>query len=436
MLRLSQKLVLASALAGTMLVSACAPSSKNTPGVESESSVNVAALRADSSLTSEQKAERMAEAAERLLTPTSFMYSHDVAELALSFDPTNRKARLLKAFLAPTMELQGLYGRIEPLMKTQPDQYVEYAKGVAQLRRMNPESSLTRFILDGPADIATEREFQEVVARFTNKLNEFRLVLKELKSGPEISLYINDEAFKKASLEEAIKECWINQPQPMVFDFSKCKLSKIYERRMNRADLEAVQQMVGGYQVYFTLINGYDLSGVYSKSDRMGHDGEANLELLLEDRNFATLRSEHGFGVIPELASDALLGVKYAISMQAKLCKEGRPSKKNRPGYLMNEGFCIRLDNEMNDTLSKVEQMLQGPLDIVLNAGGNSVTSRIHPTAFLAQPIQDARSLMPYTKNACGHVTSIADASLGGLFPNKDVNTLLALGAQSCHKPY
>lgn len=421
----------ASSIAIAVGLSACAPKSQNVLG-GSNGAINLASIQENRTLSNEEKAERFAQAAERLLLPTSFMYSHEIAEIALALDPENRKARLIRAITAPAMELKGIIKRIEPLMKTQPQTYGNYKRFVRDLKNLNPESAVTRFLLSGPADILTEREFQEVVARFTAKLDELRLTLKDLKNGPELSLYINDQAFKEKALNEAVKECTVTQVEPLHFDISKCDLSKAYERQLNRADFEALQHMVAGFQVYLTILNGWDMTGVYSKAHLLTEDPSQAMEVLFADPQFGTLRETHGFGAIPETLHDALIGVQYALDMQPSLCRMGTEHPNNRPGYVFDHGICISRENDIDTVLVLVEKMLQGPTEISFVSGDKETKTTIDVLAPIRTPIADLRTLLPVEYNACGEIKKIGDSTLGGLFPNGDINDLLVDREESC----
>lgn len=424
---------LASSLALAFGLSACAPKNQSVLG-GSNGVLNLVSIQANKELSNQEKAERLAEAAERLLLPGSFMYSHDIAEAALAIDPENRKARLIHALTAPAMELKGIFTRIEPLAKSKPAQYGEFKRFTRDLKRSNPESAVTRFLFDGPKDIHTEREFQEVVARFTAKLDELRLTLKNLKNGPELSIYINEPAFKEMALNNAIKNCVVREIGPMYFDISRCDLSSAYERKLNRADFEMLQHIVAGYQVYLTILNGWDLSGVYAKSHLMTDDPNQVMDLLFQDPQFGTLRETHGYGAIPETLQDALIGAQYALDMQPSLCRMGVDHPNNRPGYAFENGLCISRDNDLDTTLVIIEKMLQGPTEISLTSGDKEIKTTIDALAPIRTPIADLRSLRPTELDACGQVTKIGDSTVGGLFPNGDFNDIIAEGLKPCHQ--
>ena len=402
-----------------------------SPGVsEPEGEIrvlDVASIHASTTLTPEQKSEQMAKASERLMTPASFMYASEVADAAVTHDPKNARARFWKAALAPAMELRGVLTRIEPLVKQRPQAYANYAKMVADIKTRNPERSVTEFLFDGPADTNTEREAQELIARVTLKLDEFRKVVKTLKEeNAEFSIYINDDAAKSRSMADAIKSCPWRETSPFVYELGECDLSGAYEVTLNRADFEGLQHVIAGYQTYVTLLNVYDLSGIYKKSSHLGKGAQEDLALLLKDGKFGTLRETHGLGAIPDAAADTVMGVKYARELQRELCPKGRPDPANRPGHLFRDGLCIGNSAESDRILWMVEKVLAGETIPVQG-------TQVNPLKAFTAPVQDLRSLTPIETNACGSLTKVNEPTLNGIFPDGDLNDLLAdSAARNC----
>ena len=425
---LNRKAAVSILLAGTMTVvtSGCG---KNNEGKIDNRFVDTASIVGNPLTSEQEKSEELAQAAERLVTPTSFMYAYAVSKSALAIDSKNVRARVWAAVLAPTMEMKGILTRIEPLVKTHPARYTEYKKFVADIKSKNPEKSVTEFLFSGPADIKTEADAQEVIARVAARWDEMRKTFADLKN-EEISIYVNDEHFKKRSLEEAFKACPVIRVSETRYDLGECNVADAYERKLNRADFEMLQQMAAGMQVYLTVANAWDLSGLYSKSSKFSrerHRGvKATLDLLLENKQFGTLRPKHALGVIPDLAKDAVLGVRYAIEMQDSLCPTGQEVKENRPGYVFQNGLCIDDGDSVKKTLAAIELMLNGtPAVIVGERFGKPVATVVNGTKFFTEPVRDARQLMPMEVDACDNVTKLGDGTLGGSFPTGDFNDIL-----------
>jgi hypothetical protein len=424
---LNSKAAVSILLAGTMTVVASGCGNSKGGKIDSRF-VDTASIAADPVMSEQEKAEELAQAAERLLTPTSFMYTYAVAKSALAVDPKNTRARLWAAVLAPTMELRGILTRIEPLVKTHPAHYAEYKRFVADIKSKNPEKSITEFLFAGPADIKTESDAQEVLARVAARHDELRRTFNDLKN-EEISIYVNDENFKKNAMLEAAKACPVVKVSETRYELGDCDYSQAYERKLNRADFEMLQQITAGIQTYLTIVNAWDLSGLYLKSSKLNKKFgvKANVEYLLRNKQFGTLRQKHALGVIPDLAKDAVLGARYAIEMQDSLCPNGVETPANRPGHLFADGLCIHNGDSVKSMLAAIELMLSGtPAVIVGERGGKPTTTVVNGTKFFTTPIADLRSQLPLEEDSCGNLTKLGDGTLGGTFPTGDLNVFLA----------
>jgi hypothetical protein len=401
------------------LLSACGSGSPE----KTHQRVDVSRIAANSALSPTEKSEELAQAAERLATVQAFMYADAVAKSALVLDPKNLRARIWRAALGPLMEMRGVLTRIEPFVKTEPSQYAGYIEFITRFKTKNPERAMTDFLLDGPADIHNEREVQNMLDQVTMKYDELRRLMNEIKS-QEISIYINDDAFKRASLGKAMDHCIVRQSQNGVYDLEDCDLSKAYEHRLNTADFEAIQQVAAGVQTYLSVLNAWDLTGVYSKSKRWKFRTVAeNLKMVLKNPQFGILRNQNSLGQIPTLLKDAVIGARYALSMQETICPTGNPwSYENRPGYLFEKGFCANSTDRVSRTLIAVETMLAGQPAAIFTGDQTIIVDGLK---FFAKPIQDLHSVAPVETNQCGEITGLADGTLGGVFPGDGFNRIL-----------
>jgi hypothetical protein len=404
---------------------ACDP--YKAPNVDLRSKMSLAGVIDNPQLSRQQKSAAFTDSAEQMLTPSGFMFVKTLADEAVVLDPSNGKAKILAAMMAPALELKGVMTRIEPLVKTRPSEYVKYAQQLQELRKSSAGPQ-ARFLLDGAQDISTERGAQELVARFTARMDELRRVLNEVKFGDDIKFMINDDAFANPTLE-----CVITQTGTWEFAYENCPMISILnEHRANRADLEAMQQVVAGYQTYLTVLNGWDLTGIYTKQGVLSGNARHDFEVLLGSSDFGTLRQNNGFGVVPDIMKDAVLGAHYAIEMQAELCPVGGPSMSNRPGFIFAEGFCTKADDSVTRTLALVESMLKGPVAIPSTENGKTLSTTVDAMSFFKRPIENVRSLAPYRIDRCGKLSHVGDASFGGVFPNGDLNDILARQSPTC----
>lgn len=390
------------------------------------SQINLNSLRADKSMPAEIKAQAMADAAERLVAARALVPATQAAREALNADPANPKARLLSAALAPELELRGLVARVEPLIQSRPEIHSRFKSIKERVEKRNHDQSLVSFLSVGPQDIATEAEVQEVFARYINKLDELRRTLNDLKNGPEITIALDMEALRPFSWKDATRPCVITT-EPGVFDLSTCpKSGRMSEYTLNQADLEAAQQATAGYQILFTLLNAWDLSGSYKAAARFTGQSQSDLRTLLGNKSFGTLRQGHAIGVIPDLAKDAAVGIRYATSIQDQLCPKGKANPKNRQGYVFANGFCVKPKSKVERQMAMIELAMQGPQTLTMK--NEPVT--VNAPAFFRQPVGDVRTLLPAKTGGCGRVSSLKDKTLGGLFPRGEIERVL--GGSNC----
>ncbi len=201
-------------------------------------------------------------AGEQLATPTGFMYADVVLDQALSQDPDNKKAQFYKAFLAQPMALQGILARIKPLANLKPETKKQYEEAISGL----PNSGLKTFLFDGQEDIKTEKDAQAFVDEIHQGQEKFRQFLKANKD-LELTLNLNDWAIQ-GSVKKAMDDCAVNQVTAGVYEIKKCDLTHTLEVKLNRADIEALQQITAGLQIYTAMLNSYDASGTIAVSEK------------------------------------------------------------------------------------------------------------------------------------------------------------------------
>lgn len=397
------------------------------PGKVENPTINLASIKADPNLSSIEKAEKLAEAAEQLATPTGAVYADMIATEALSYDSKNVRARFWKAALGPAMEMRGIVNRVAPLAKTRNRWNKEYLKTVKYLKSKTPDKSVRDFMFDGPQDIKSEADIQETIARVTLKMDEFRQTLKDLKN-EELVIQLNSEKTKEGALNSAIETCFVKEVSPWVFQWENCELSTAFEVRLNRADFEAMQHVVAGYQIYVTALNAWDLSGVIQEAAETSgpRATEDVVASLIKNPAFGRIRQDHGLGVVPEMAKDLVVGVRYAMKMQSDLCPRGETSADNRAGYLFNSGFCVKADSALESRLRAVDLLLSGSSTIIpVKVGHKELTLTADAKALFNSPLANIRQLLPVKKNHCGQVIGLGDGTVGGALPTGDLNLLL-----------
>lgn len=405
--------------------------------VAPSSRVDVTSIANSKNQTAAEKAEALALAGELLNTPTSFMHADPVFKAALFIDPSNARAQLWAAALGPAMELKGLIARIEPLAQTHPARYSHYQAEVARLKKMYAGTDLLKFMLSGPADIESEVELQEVIARVSLKIDDFRRTVIALKNRSQpLQLHFHKELFKPKQI--AAYKNNVHYAGRGVYELDpSLENSDMIVRNLNRADLEVLQQAAAGIEIYMTIANSRKLTGAYQRYTKPKKRDIKKLLMSLEaEPDFGTLREQNGLGAIPDLAKDFVLGIRYAISYNNSLCPNGYETPRNRPGYLFENGICVANPDGVERVLHTIDVALTGsPIAVNLQAG-NNIPTTMTPLALFKTPVQDIRSIGRIDFDSCGNVTHVDDYQGGGVFPNGDLNQILENNAnQNCQWP-
>ncbi len=376
--------------------------------------------------TASVKAEQLALAAEQLLTPSGFIYADMILDQALQLDPANKRAGLYKTFLAGSMATKGILARIKPLADKDPESKKKLADMIAKMQ----EGSLKKFLLDGKPEIKDEKDVQAFADSVINGLGKFRQFLKANKN-LEIELNVNDYMLASGRTYSSSSycntyptsngnyetDCYTNEEDSV--NNTPAKFS------LNRADIESLQHITAGYQIYGSLLNSYSVSGAIGVAKNAANRNKPASQIWKElgrDAEFGKLRNDV-FARIPELGTDAILGVRWALSVQDQLCPSGEEATDARPGMLFGKGVCFKKPtSDLESALDFVELALQGQ-KIPVRMGDND--SEIIPQAILSNPVKDLKALKPVF-NECGKVVSVSDETLNGLFPHGDLNDSLA----------
>lgn len=409
--------------------------------------IDTQAILSDSTLSNQDKSERLALAAEQLVSPGSFMYAQDVLEQSLSIDKDNKRAQLVQALIAPMMATKGIMARIQPLSEKTEEGKAKYADALTKLES-EPTHALKNFLLDGKADIKTEKDIQSFVDSIRNEFNKQRLFFKNNKD-LEMTFSIAD-LFSVAALSREEACYWVYENKGVIVEEGSdegeyvqyCDESNepvVLQYKLNRADNETIQQIVAGYQVYITLLNAYNLDGsidvALANKDVEVLDKSFIREELLKTASFGTLRTTAALNSIRSLGLDAVSGVRWVSQQQKELCAAGESSKENRPGYVINKGLCLKDREEGKESISEIlatiELALNGSaLKQTFTGDLAQYTTQVKTTAINGS-IKDVRSL-GLKFNGCGDVIGAGDSTLGGTFPMKDANIVLNLNSKKC----
>lgn len=402
------KSIVAGLVLTTTLLSACHPA-------EDSQTKNTVRVKAS------QSAAELAEAAEQLVGPYTFMLATKVADMALEKDATNLKAQFYKNFLARTEVFRGIQYRVKPLLTD--STLAEWAR----TKEAFPESPLKNFLYDESLpQLKNVADVQAVLGQYVKALGDFRSFLKK-NQGSEMVINLNPHIFEEKIKKEAIKDCQVDESGAR--DFSVvCSTKAIAQVRLNSGDFVALTQYSAGEMLYFGLLNSYTMDGVDLLMDKQ-HTGyttvQQKIDFLLSNRNFGNLKIDNAFVTLKEIGSDLSSAIKWVINYQSQLCPHGMESdivsgsaiqKDQRRGYLFNSGICIKNSTETQNALGQLDKALAGVIAIEV-VDSQHVTKSINLDAFAwsQSPIQDLRSIAPTAYSACGKIAAIKDNTLGGV---------------------
>lgn len=408
--------------------------------------IDTQAIRSDSSLTKEDKSERLALAAEQLVSPGSFMYADDVAEEALSIDANNKRAQLVKALIGPMMATKGILARVKTLSDTNEQSKQKYDLALEKLEKV-PNHALKTFATEGVDNIKTEKDVQAFVDTIKEAYNKQRLFFKTNK---DLDLTFNlSDLFSAAALNKDDDDnCYWDYNENGIYQ-EYCwnedgidgdgKEPVVLEYKMNRADNEALQQISAGIQIYLTILNSYDLSGSISVNEKYQDTNTATAQIreeLLKDKSFGTLRN-NTLKTISSLGLDAISGIRWAKTIQNEICPSGEAVKGSRPGHVFSKGICIKDSNSSTTSLEKilssVELALNGKaLRRTFKGETSSYTTDVKADVVLGS-VNDVRDL-ELGFNSCDKLVNAGDNTLGGTFPKKDANVIINLNSHACYE--
>jgi hypothetical protein len=371
-------------------------------------------------------ADELADAGEQLVGPYTFMLADKVFDLALEKDSKNMKAQFYKNFIKRAMVMKGILTRIRPLMaKATVKQREDYERTIKQL----PESPMKKFLLDGKEDIASYAQVVDLASDYAHAINDFRKFAKA-NQGLELTLNLNPHIFEKQISEEAANSCTMVQNSEKQYEFN-CDYTAIAQKRINAADMIALQQMAAGEVMYWSLFTSYDISTLVPVVEDPSYKtltAQQQLAKIKALPSVAKLRKDQTLSLIPELGSDFSAAVKWAMRYQDRVCPKGENVLNQRRGFLFRDGVCVIKNDDTQKAISTLDQVLAGDyMAPIKNNDGQTVDMiRIDLMAFVKNPPQDLKNVLPESVDDKGAVTAWSDKTFGGLFPDGDVDKTLS----------
>jgi hypothetical protein len=435
------RLPIATLFVATALTGCLSKSNKSTVRLDQST------ITFDAGLSDAEKSEKLALAGEQLITPSSFMHADFLFELALKYDSSNIRAQFYKAFLGPKMALKGSLAKTKYIYSLEPKSKADYDEFLTKL----PNSEIRNFLTDSTEVIRTEKSAQVLLTDVYDQFDKFRLFLKANKN-MDLTLNLNPLAFTD-KIQEEENACEVEVVGEGVYDLTNCRYDDLWEAKLDRADIEALQHMTAGIQLYLTAYIAYDLSGlndVRIKFQDLDVDDNVLFRTLLQNKDFGVLRDPRFFANIKGMGLDYVSAARWAANLQEQLCANESTRTNQRRGKLFHKGLCLferssyseysqdtgwtkvydETKEEAKDNflavLNIVETVVSGKLMTQSFGENDEYETEIKYGAIIENPIKDLRDL-DLIFNDCGDVARTIDPTLNGMFPNSDANYILSL---------
>lgn len=362
--------------------------------------------------STQMSSAELAEAAEQLVGPYTFMVASKVAKQALEKDPSNIKAQFILKLLKRFEAFRGLHTRIKPYLNA--EQLKEHAKWLNEF----PNSPMKNYLTEtGGKPIHTVNEIQDVIADYYAGIAEFREFLKK-NQDKEIEINLNANVFAEEIKREMYDSCVVSESEQETV--VECTNPNIAVRKLNTADMIALRQLISGELVHGLIFTGYTLEGIEKLPEDLTN--QQTVEFLTNTKTFGMLRKNHNFNLLRDIGADLSSALKWAIKYQSNLCPNGSAVPGQRRGYLFNHGICIDgQDANLQKLMSTLDKALGGITQVdVEKSDGSVVAANVSIFAWSTKPIQNLRQVAPTAWTKCDRPAALADNSLGGVFVDKN----------------
>ena len=364
--------------------------------------------------TDMSSSDELAQAAEQLISPYSFMLAYKLAATAYEKDPTNKKAEFYYLFLKRFEAFRGVLTRIYPGLNDQQKKELD-----KYINTELPASPLKDFLTEkGGTAITKPSDIQDVLTQYFAASNEFRKFLKDNEQS-EISINLNPYVFEGAIKKELMNSCKIIQGEGGTFSY-ECDASQISVKKLNSADFIALRQTVAGEVLYGMFYTAYSLNGLekLKEADQQNlMTGKEKSEFLIAQPEFGKLRKDNSLKLMRELGSDFTAATSWALKYQDTLCKK-------RQGHLYKDGLCISKPTAAQDLVNQLNAALGGIVELDLQTANDDtkMKTQVDVFAWSKNPIADLRQVSPQGWNNCEQATSFKDNTLGGIFVENNAN--------------
>lgn len=356
--------------------------------------------------------------------PLGIVHANDLFNKALNLDPTNNKALFYSAFTEILMAFEGAAERTKS-MHSDPE---DYKKFVNKLTNELKYPEFINFVI-GKSNQSEIKNIQELKRFFqTEIINAFEkagekfekitgdvdLILSNYKSETNLSYTCTTTETPEGS----ITTC---ESATQVDGFT---LEPAQTYKVDHNDIKILAGGLKGYSTVLKLYTGYKLDGQEQIQDLMDDLANQQQRELTEKEthnivrkfpNYLTLEKDQKISeTVEDMESIVLTGMDLE-ALNNKFCDN--ELRENNLIKTICFGEEARLD------MQKVLDSLYGPQEqtLGLDKNGNEVKILVDIPAFLRNPVEDLKSLLPTSYNSDGSSRYTTMPSLNGLFPNGDL---------------
>lgn len=394
-------------------------SDKDKKGDKAPTSFNIQKSKGPLAQEEIDRRVRMAELLAQ--SPVGFPHAKWVLDDVLEKDPENDKALFYSAMMDLVFSVKGVYGKAEKLYDNPAD--AERLRSHVS-ERLYPEYMDFMFkhpgkkydtYAEGVDDVLTRTQnaYKTAAAKLGRIDDEFELIFTNLKTSNDTVEYncqtYDDGMGRSCELKDTMTGI-------SVLDSTRKKVAP--------GDAKAIKGYVLGMLNYSRLYHAYSIEGqkelsaeIDKKQEDFGRD-LTDLERDLIVKKYPQYLTLKDHNELPEIVASLEEIGEIALDIEGlnnQFCTD-----EARENYLIGQ-ICLKEGTREN--IEKTLEMLAGPvpMTIGMDENGDDVQILTDLPGFLANPVQDLKSLYNSVDyDAQGASSIVREPELNGLFPNKD----------------
>lgn len=393
--------------------------------------------------------EKLLKAAEEMMHPVAIPYANEVLDEILKKDPKNKKALFYKAIIRPVFYFKGVYSKLLPYLKRVNSDY--YNKLINSIHRL-AEGPLKDLLTAEAKAFESEEEVRNYVLDFVVYLEDTRNYFRKNKN------LVTTVQFNQIFDENYFSLCKVEKVAEGVYKIPDCFGLLKRKADINRADMEILHNIYGGFQFYFGMASSYSWDGFenYYKKFLQGELSTRAIRMqeLKRSSGLGLLKKNHQLDLVSKIGVDIASSYRWALNVQRYVCPLGYTTPQNREESLFQDGFCISKNDDDNFKSNSLTPQLVRALNLSLKGAAGDLEFDVNKN--LSSPLSPdyryvwkqknwwssySKTLMKKTHFApfqfleaknddlkkfltaydrCGFPNPMEDPTIGGLFPDGD----------------